>query len=374
MKRIKSFIGLLAAALFLVTFSGPGAAQTTGSILVDRFHGQVPVTISAFTTWLESQEWVVNEVNEPITINILSGYDVLLVLRPSEAFQDSEVEAITSYVESGGGLWMLEDVGNSEPLSNTLAAEFGVTFNADQVLDYYSADYEHPTIDFFQPHPVTTGVGSFLYNRGCSLVANFPAVVIARASMYSETTSGLAGDIPVLAAAEYGNGRAVFIGDMTPLANYVGLSDDHKLLLANTVAWLSEPEVQVISTEPKPVKVTIEVRPWTNTNRITLKSRGVTPVALMTDDNFVATKADPATVRFAGAPPVRWIAIDVDRDRDKDFLFFFKTSALNLTEESVQATMTGTFEDGTSFEGSDEVNCVPKKWKKFKWNCPRKRR
>jgi hypothetical protein len=87
-------------------------------------------------------------------------------------------------------------------------------------------------------------------------------------------------------------------------------------------------------------KVTVDIKPGSDTNVINLKSKGVVPVAVLTADGFDAAEVDPATVLFAGAAPVRWTLEDVDGDGDKDMLFHFKTEELNLNENSTEATLT----------------------------------
>jgi hypothetical protein len=81
---------------------------------------------------------------------------------------------------------------------------------------------------------------------------------------------------------------------------------------------------------------------------------------VLTTEDFDATTVDPVTVSFAGASPLRWAMEDVDRDGDIDLLFHFRTQELDLTEDSTEATLTGATHGGTSIQGTDAVNIVPK--------------
>jgi hypothetical protein len=361
MRRMKYFLGMLLAFLLLFNLGGVGYAGSPGAILVDRSHGQAAVDISGFTTYLESQEWIVTDVTDSITSDVLSGYGVFLLVRPSVVFTSAEVEAITSFVENGGGLWMLEDSAILIK-SNSLASQFGVTFNSDAVINEedYSSRMWNPIIRELEPHAITAGVSSFVYYGGCSLNVLSPAAVIATGGADAYSDRGIYGnDPPVLAAAEAGSGRAVFIGDMSALSStkYDALSDEHKQLLANIVDWLN----QGGENEPQDVPVTIDIKPGSNPNSINLKSKGVTPVAVLTTDDFAADTIDPDTVLFASASPVRSTMEDVDGDGDDDMLFHFKTQDLkNLNEDSTEATLKGETRGGTLIEGIDSVNIVPK--------------
>jgi len=108
------------------------------------------------------------------------------------------------------------------------------------------------------------------------------------------------------------------------------------------------------------VQVEIDIKPGSDPNSINLKSKGVVPVAVLTTDGFDASTVDPDTVEFAGATPVRWTMADVDGDGDMDLLFHFKTQDLNLTQDSTEATLTGTTYGGDPIEATDTVNIVPK--------------
>ncbi|MHB0913874.1 MAG: hypothetical protein ACYC2Y_10600 [Armatimonadota bacterium] len=109
------------------------------------------------------------------------------------------------------------------------------------------------------------------------------------------------------------------------------------------------------------VRIQIDIKPGGEPNSINLGSKGVTPVAALTTEDFDAADIDPTTVRFAGAPAARWVMEDVDRDGDMDMLFHVNTPELQLTPESAEAMLTGETFDGYRIEGTDSVNIVPKK-------------
>ena len=107
--------------------------------------------------------------------------------------------------------------------------------------------------------------------------------------------------------------------------------------------------------------ITIDIKPGSDPNSINLKSRGVTPVAVLTTEDFDASTVDPVTLQFAGASPLRWALEDVDADGDLDLILHFKTQELALTKDSTDATLTGETFDWVLIEGTDSVRIVPPK-------------
>jgi photosystem II stability/assembly factor-like uncharacterized protein len=107
------------------------------------------------------------------------------------------------------------------------------------------------------------------------------------------------------------------------------------------------------------IVVAVDIKPGSDDNPINLRSRGVTPVAVLTTDVFDATTVDPPTITFAGAFPLRWSWEDVDHDGDIDLSLKFKTRELDLTESSTEAVLVGQTQGGIAIWGSDGVLIVP---------------
>lgn len=115
--------------------------------------------------------------------------------------------------------------------------------------------------------------------------------------------------------------------------------------------------------------IEIDIRPCSLPNNINLKSEGKVPVAILTTDNFDASNIDPSTIEFAGASPLKWHLKDVDLDGDMDLVLHFKTQELDLTENSVEATLTGETFDFQLIQGTDSIRIVPirnrEHWQKY---------
>ena len=115
--------------------------------------------------------------------------------------------------------------------------------------------------------------------------------------------------------------------------------------------------------------VEIDIKPGSDANSLSLKSRGVLPVGVLTDDGFDATTTDPATVLLGDAglggtaPPVRAAEKDVDEDGDVDLLFFFRMTELvdegAIDGNSTELTLTAQTTDGMNIVGADAVRIVP---------------
>ncbi len=101
---------------------------------------------------------------------------------------------------------------------------------------------------------------------------------------------------------------------------------------------------------PEHTPVTIDIKPGTYPNRITLSSFGVVPVAVLTTNDFDASQFMPEMAHLtdaanvmtngcAGAIAVRWTRGDVNGDGLRDLVFFFKTQDLDLTPSSTAATL-----------------------------------
>jgi hypothetical protein len=101
---------------------------------------------------------------------------------------------------------------------------------------------------------------------------------------------------------------------------------------------------------PEHTPVTIDIKPGSYPNSITLSSLGLLPVAVLTTPGFDASQFSPEMAHLtdaanamsngcAGAMAVRWMRGDVNGDRLPDLVFFFKTQDLDLTPSSTAATL-----------------------------------
>ncbi|MBI1277954.1 MAG: hypothetical protein GC179_07490 [Anaerolineaceae bacterium] len=110
--------------------------------------------------------------------------------------------------------------------------------------------------------------------------------------------------------------------------------------------------------------VKIDIRPYSPSNRINLKSSGFVAVAIFGSSTFDATLIDPSTVTLAGAPAVKLfgkfytLTFDLNRDGKSDRILWFEAKKLQLTDTSTEAELLGKTVFGLAFRGVDKVSIV----------------
>lgn len=124
---------------------------------------------------------------------------------------------------------------------------------------------------------------------------------------------------------------------------------------------------------PPPTYVTIDIKPGNSQNRIKLSSRGVLAVAVLTTEDFDASRFTPEMAHLSdaniamtegctGAVAQRWSLDDENGDGQLDLVFFFKIQDLNLTLNSTAATLMahGSYTStAIHIVGTDSVQVVP---------------
>ena len=243
-------------------------SQSKGRILFDVYHAAIDLTkFQGLLSELENEGYTTESSLERISPSILSreNYDVFVLLGPCKSFSDEEEAAIRDFVKDGGGLIIFGEGGprmrsiNIITPINNISAMFGIQFNEDTVVDperkIEGFDlWEQLVISNFNLHPVTRGVRSIGYLYGCSLTLKGSAIPLA---FGAETTSadGKEGkDVVVLAAAEYGKGRVVAMGDydfliVIPEGDFLSILDNRKLGL-NMFEWVSQSFIPAPTTPP----------------------------------------------------------------------------------------------------------------------------
>ena len=105
----------------------------------------------------------------------------------------------------------------------------------------------------------------------------------------------------------------------------------------------------------KVARVLIDIKPRT----LNPRSKGLTPVAILTTCTFDATTIDPATVRFGRtgteADSVRSAFKDVNGDGKIDLILHFETRETGIKCGDTSASLTGQTLGGQAIQGSDSI-------------------
>lgn len=191
----------------------------------------------------------------PYTINTaeelpddLSVYDAVVISTPSQLYTEDEINALTQYVHSGGGLMLLAEENNQDGSTlviNKIAEKFSIFFNTDRIYDD-EKNIQHTSwvcVPLQPKFPVFQGIHTVVYTSGCSLTAN--GVVVhtsptAYAQKYDGITTYEKGETPVcMAFVEAGKGRVFACGDQGLFDTYVSLKDN-TLFALNVFDWLTK--------------------------------------------------------------------------------------------------------------------------------------
>lgn len=113
--------------------------------------------------------------------------------------------------------------------------------------------------------------------------------------------------------------------------------------------------------ESTAIDLTIDVKPDSDDNSINPNSKGVTPVAVYSTDEFDATTLDVASLAFGpgGASAAHGgHAEDVDGDGLVDLLLHFPTEDAGFVDGDTEAELVGQTDDGADVVGTDAIRTV----------------
>lgn len=111
-------------------------------------------------------------------------------------------------------------------------------------------------------------------------------------------------------------------------------------------------------------EVSLDIKPGDYPNTVNPKSQGKLPVAILTTDDFNASKVNPDSIDFLSASPVLWALEDVDADDDTDMILHFSIPDLDFSllvdegEEYPYAYLYGQTLDGTLIVGKDTIHLL----------------
>ena len=228
------FVLLTPSALFSYTvlwdtshgIANSGQYQPSGYYLALSEH----LGDNGFTTVTTSQGFLVDDP---------AGYDVIVVCLTSafdSSYTTAEVERIVDFVDDGGGLLIMGDQQRLHPNPNEniqpVASQFDITFGPSDLtpLSIYTSD--------LTDHPIFDGVDEMFIYAARELSVSGLAFPAAGQEGTGKT---------IAAAAQYGQGRVVALGDCSLWSlsdsswDYFNKADNPQFAL-NTFTYLAVPE------------------------------------------------------------------------------------------------------------------------------------
>ncbi len=171
------------------------------------------------------------KASNELTAADIAPFDVLVLNLPYINYTTAEMTVIQTWVENGGGLYVMADAvwTDSQLNLNELLSDWGLAISQG------FANLPTDTTSEFVDHPVLEGVSVLSFHTGEYLNISGDAYPIVNFS------SNIA-----LAGAEAGNGRVILAGDINFLqATYIGEEDNVQFSI-NILNWLSSGPAKVL--------------------------------------------------------------------------------------------------------------------------------
>jgi hypothetical protein len=321
-----------------------------------RYLSDDPAMGSPIDTWIKATFWVAE--NAGLALTLMNGSDVVY---DNNGIEDGTGEGFYDYSSAGcegdwPGLYRGYSMANNFDFISASYFKLAQETTFDRIIGYFDPTFSG-VADFkpYSPHiRYRMNIWSSIQDDPDSNPNSYmPAVTSFTGNVFS--TDSKHGEFQV---SETGVNRVFPVCpelpfmpiDPDPIWRLV-FELDRPVTLTGGVYFFSHDAVVV-------APVVIDIKPGIYPNSINLKSKGVIPVAVLTASEFDASTVAPSTVVLAGASPVRWTKKDVDDDGDLDMLFHFKTEDLMLNENSTEAILIGSTQNGIPLKGTDTVNIV----------------
>ncbi|MHA2244672.1 MAG: S8 family serine peptidase, partial [Candidatus Hodarchaeales archaeon] len=191
---------------------------TNYNILIDQGHGTDSIlNYSIWTSSLITTGHIIDVITSNLTSSLLEGYDILVIPQARITFYSSEIIAIQTFVENGGGLFV---IGDDHPSIYTDLTSF-------TGISWINGGFNGTTIDI-TPHPVTKGVSSVFFGSSLSeLSIKGSAQSLIRINGITE-----------LAVSSYYNGRVAGVGDENTILDRDIDQAENSILFTNLISWL----------------------------------------------------------------------------------------------------------------------------------------
>ncbi len=199
----------------------------------------------------------VNET-EPITSELLSDYDVVMLKCPTMRYRKEEIEAIVEYVREGGGVYLIGDHNNLFGMNgflNEVALRFGMKFNYDDTFDLTTGHPSYFSVPVLFAHPAVLEVENLEFQTTCTVKIPYCGervlvgyglgrewVDYSHINFFGDITPDSEegyGVFLLSAAVPFGKGKVLAYTDSTMFSNFSLFFDGVSELAMGSIAYLN---------------------------------------------------------------------------------------------------------------------------------------
>ncbi|MFX1253693.1 MAG: hypothetical protein ACFFCZ_18925 [Promethearchaeota archaeon] len=228
-------------------------------VVFDESHGQyrlIHVSLLGYADYLVSEGFAVSNMGQ-FSPAYFNASDVLVVTYGTQNYTTAEIDAIESFVNQGGGLFLAATHGSLGNGVDGIANEFGYDFNDTGTIedsDDFEGTVQYPEYsgENLHNHSLTLGVSQVQFYGSTGLL-DMPDDAVSIVTTDTDGTatwdgSTTANGVTVYAASTYHSGRIVVSSETEWLRNNTDTDSDatenlfddfNERLAVNTINWLS---------------------------------------------------------------------------------------------------------------------------------------
>lgn len=275
----KNLISYLLVFIFIFSLLGgtvyqdPGI-EKQGKILIDELHSEWENTTRpidkewygmlstynyySWAEWFDKYYNVDRNTDQYLTSDLINNYDILILKCPTNLYEDEEIIDIISFVENGGGLYLIGDHTNVFGMNfylNQVSENFGISFNTDATYELGTGMTSSFIPEKMFPHTVVQNMEKFEFLTSCTLKAPLNSeniiignILLGEPGTYStenffreaqKTLDMEYGMLLQVVGLKYGKGRILAFTDSTCFSNFCMFMDGYMDFNLGTIEYLN---------------------------------------------------------------------------------------------------------------------------------------
>jgi hypothetical protein len=188
--------------------AGHGHDDASSKLIQTTGHG-----IGRLRRALEAQGYETHKIILATSTGVPETCQVLIIANPRTTFLPAESAALETYLQRGGSLLAMFDLGFVlEPRLAALVEELGVRLPQEAVVDplsHYSTDAEMVAVTAYEPNPMTRNISMTFFPGIRPLLPVQPARGIAVAPLFSSSRDSYTRPVQPVAVREVGGSSPV---------------------------------------------------------------------------------------------------------------------------------------------------------------------